>query len=492
MPLFSSDFAKKMETESRCLRSNLSVVRDSMFLIVSTTQRNNEFDHFLNALPKKLIQLCNKLKTHKRGGGGMDLERDQRCQGDDSGRQEYDSSRRFSRSTNDDSYQYRRDSERSFSSWSNDSFSDGNSSRRNYGSSFVSNPNRSSFQSDERSSPHRVSNRHLVKQKKTLSRKMMIFRVFLFTSGFFICGVIIYRRYIANKLIDAGKDPSKSSNSPKPSPEAPTGRPSMTSWPSAKPSAQVKESPTTSNKPSLVPTSKKPNVIPSIAPSTYTYLPSAKPSAQVKESPTTSNKPSLVPTSKKPNVIPSIAPSTYTYLPSAKPSAQVKESPTTSNKPSLVPTSKKPNVISSSAPSTYTYLPSAKPSANSSAHESDSPTMSSKPSSVLVHSEEPSAIPSNVPSSTSKPSTIPSAQVSESPTLSDEPSSMPSEKPSILPSSSPSQGPFEILITEIADPYGSAQHYPFIELYSPNRKNYIIEEVRIDNISILGPQSIIY
>lgn len=69
MPLFSSDFAKKMETESRCLRSNLSVVRDSMFLIVSTTQRNNEFDHFLNALPKKLIQLCNKLKTHKRGGG---------------------------------------------------------------------------------------------------------------------------------------------------------------------------------------------------------------------------------------------------------------------------------------------------------------------------------------------------------------------------------------------------------------------------------------
>jgi hypothetical protein len=450
MPLFSSDFAKKMETESRCLRSNLSVVRDSMFLIVSTTQRNNEFEHFLNALPKKLIQLCNKLKTHKRGGGGMDLERDQRCQGDDSGRQEYDSSRRFSRSTNDDSYQYRRDSERSFSSWSNDSFSDGNSSRRNYGSSFVSNPNRSSFQSDERSSPHRVSNRHLVKQKKTLSRKMMIFRVFLFTSGFFICGVIIYRRYIANKLIDAGKDPSKSSNSPKPSPEAPTGRPSMTSWPSAKPSAQVKESPTTSNKPSLVPTSKKPNVIPSIAPSTYTYLPSAKPSAQVKES------------------------------------------PTTSNKPSLVPTSKKPNVISSSAPSTYTYLPSAKPSANSSAHESDSPTMSSKPSSVLVHSEEPSAIPSNVPSSTSKPSTIPSAQVSESPTLSDEPSSMPSEKPSILPSSSPSQGPFEILITEIADPYGSAQHYPFIELYSPNRKNYIIEEVRIDNISILGPQSIIY
>jgi hypothetical protein len=408
MPLFSSDFAKKMETESRCLRSNLSVVRDSMFLIVSTTQRNNEFEHFLNALPKKLIQLCNKLKTHKRGGGGMDLERDQRCQGDDSGRQEYDSSRRFSRSTNDDSYQYRRDSERSFSSWSNDSFSDGNSSRRNYGSSFVSNPNRSSFQSDERSSPHRVSNRHLVKQKKTLSRKMMIFRVFLFTSGFFICGVIIYRRYIANKLIDAGKDPSKSSNSPKPSPEAPTGRPSMTSWPSAKPSAQVKESPTTSNKPSLVPTSKKPNVIPSIA------------------------------------------------------------------------------------PSTYTYLPSAKPSANSSAHESDSPTMSSKPSSVLVHSEEPSAIPSNVPSSTSKPSTIPSAQVSESPTLSDEPSSMPSEKPSILPSSSPSQGPFEILITEIADPYGSAQHYPFIELYSPNRKNYIIEEVRIDNISILGPQSIIY
>lgn len=140
------------------------------------------------------------------------------------------------------------------------------------------------------------------------------------------------------------------------------------------------------------------------------------------------------------------------------------------------PSPENTNIFSSGVPSIQ-YRESLSPSVT--------PTESTrKPS--LVSSEVPSdgRKPSDSPSFLPSifPSLSPSIQISERPTWSIEPSSIPSKVPSFLPSSLPSQGPLNLLITEIADPYGTPQWYPFIEFYSPNRRGYTIETVGYFNI----------
>ena len=139
--------------------------------------------------------------------------------------------------------------------------------------------------------------------------------------------------------------------------------------------------------------------------------------------------------------------------------------------PSPMPTlDAEPSIAPSKSSNTFT--PSLAPSMEMTV----SPSASFEP--TTKHTETPSGHPSSLPSISIQPSAKPTIQVSEIPSSSHIPSFVPSHVPSTFPSLSPSQGPLKLLITEIGDPYGTPQYYPFIELYSPNRQNYVIEEVR--------------